>query len=194
MFRRMKLIAAAAVIALLVPAAAQAQTGFGARVGSFSVSGDNVEMDATTAFGAHVSLGFLPILKFQLGVEYLSGTADYTYGAVTVPDQDFTNVGVFADVRYPISLIPMFPLKPVVGGGLNLNMLSYVDEDNAASVGPGAAPADFTRSGYHLMAGLLFNPPVVPLAVSAEYRLQYISVSEGTIPVKGILVGLTFGF
>lgn len=190
MFRRMKLVAALALVAMVLPAAAQAQTGFGVRGASLELSGDNVAMDTEIAYGAHVSVGFIPILKFQLGVEYLSGTATYSYGALDYTD-DFTNIGVYADVRYPISLIPMFPLKPVVGGGLDLNLMSYLDEDSALG---SSDPADYSRMGWHLMGGLMFDPPVVPFTVTAEYRTQSVSVADGDITIKGILVGLTFGF
>ena len=72
-----RIVSAVAAIALvaLIASSASAQTGIGLRYGSFQPKGDYITMDATSAFGAHVALGFIPILKFQLGAEYLSGTA-----------------------------------------------------------------------------------------------------------------------
>lgn len=181
---------------LVLPSAALAQTGFGVRAGSFTPDGDHLKMDATTAFGAHMALGFIPVLKFQLGIEYMTGKADYTFAGGTASDRDFKNVGVYADVRYPISLIPLFPVKPVVGGGIDVNLMSYIDEDTFADAGMSATtdPASFTRTGYHLMAGLMFKAPVLPFTITAEYRMQSISVSDGTLTNNGVLLGLTFGF
>ena len=70
MSRTSRVAATALVLVMLAPALAQAQTGLGVRAGSFSVEGDHVTMDAETAFGAHLALGFIPLLKFQLGAEY----------------------------------------------------------------------------------------------------------------------------
>jgi hypothetical protein len=187
-------VLAVIVLVLLLPAAAGAQTGLGVRAGSISVSGDHIDMDPATAFGAHLAIGFIPILKVQVGAEYLKGTATYDYGGGLDPlDQDFQAISLFADVRYPISVIPLFPIKPVVGGGLNLNLMSYVDEDTFLG-GVSTDPADFTHSGYHLMFGLLFDPPILPFAITAEYRIQSISLDSGSITNKGFVAGLTFGF
>lgn len=190
-------IAAIALIALITPAAARAQTGFGVRAGSISVSGDYAEMDASTAFGAHVALGFIPVLKFQVGAEYLSGTATYNY-TPAIPtagiEQDFKSVGIFADVRYPIKLLPLFPVKPVIGGGLNVNLMTYMDRDAFLSGVPTPDVENFTQTGYHLMFGLLFKPPVLPFTITAEYRLQTIKLINDTVKNNGIVVGLTFGF
>lgn len=193
--RTLRAVSAAAVIALLVPAVAEAQTGLGVRAGSFSVSGDYIDMDAEAAFGAHLALGFIPVLKFQLGAEYLTGTATYKYAGLAQIDGDFTSVGVFADVRYPIKLLPLFPIKPIVGGGLNLNVMSYADR-NAAAGALGSKPdvADFTHVGYHIMAGLMFDPPVLPFTITVEYRIQSIELEDDSVTSKGILIGLTFGF
>ncbi len=187
-------VLAVIVLVLLLPAAAGAQTGLGVRAGSISVSGDNIEMDPTTAFGAHLAIGFIPILKVQVGAEYLKGTATYNYGGgLPDLDQDFQAISLFADVRYPISVLPLFPIKPVVGGGLNLNLMSYVDKDTFLG-GLSNDPADFTHSGYHFMIGLLFDPPILPFAITAEYRIQSISLDSGSITNKGFVAGLTFGF
>lgn len=191
--RRLRMSAAVLALILLVPAAAQAQTGFGVRFGSLTPDGDNLKMEASTAFGAHVALGFIPILKFQVGVEYLTGTADYTFTGVPVNDQDYKSIGLFADVRYPISLFPLVPIKPIVGGGININLMTYLDEDTYAG-GATTDPENFTRTGYHLMFGLMFKPPVLPFTITGEYRLQTISVADGTVTSNGLLFGLTFGF
>ena len=192
--RSLRGVALIAIVALALPAGALAQTGFGVRAGSFTPSGDHLEMEAATAFGAHLALGFIPVLKFQIGLEYLSGTADYDYGvAGTLADQDFRNLAIFADVRYPITLMPMFPIKPIIGGGLNANLMTYLDEDTFAA-GPNPSPEDLTRMGYHLMAGLMFKAPVLPFTVTAEYRMHYIPVTDGTVSSNGVLLGLTFGF
>jgi hypothetical protein len=189
-------VLAVIVLVLLLPAAAGAQTGLGVRAGSISVSGDHIDMDPATAFGAHLAIGFIPILKVQVGAEYLKGTATYNYGSgLPDLDQDFQAISLFADVRYPISVIPLFPIKPVVGGGLNLNLMSYVDEDTFVDMGGlSGDPASFTHSGYHLMFGLLFDPPILPFAITAEYRIQSISLESGSITNKGFVAGLTFGF
>ncbi|GEM_PF-1400240 len=195
-----RLVSAAAVIALVLCTAVpvRAQTGFGVRAASLSVTGDHVEMDPTTAFGAHVALGFVPFLKLQLGAEYLSGTATYGY-TPAIPgsdiEADFTNIGVFLDVRKPFGLIPLFPIKLVLGGGLNYNLMSYVDEEmfNDPPVG-GFSPEDFSHVGWHAMGGLLFDPPVLPFTITAEYRLQSIKLTDETVTSKGFVIGLTFGF
>jgi len=192
--RTLRAVSAAAVLALLIPAVAQAQTGLGVRAGSFSVSGDHVEMDASTAFGAHLALGFIPVLKFQLGIEYLKGDATYDYDGYAAVENEFQSIGVYADVRYPIEVLPLVPVKPVVGGGLDLNVMSYWDEETVAGLDPGADLADFQHVGYHLIVGLLFDPPVLPFTITAEYRMQWISLEDDEVTNNGILLGLTFGF
>ena len=193
MSRTSRVAATALVLVMLAPALAQAQTGLGVRAGSFSVEGDHVTMDAETAFGAHLALGFIPLLKFQLGAEYLTGTATYDYAPIPEVERDFKAISVYADVRYPIEVLPLFPVKPVVGAGININMMTYLDED-AAGV-PGSQDVDdFTHTGYHLMVGLMFDPPVLPFTITAEYRLKSIKLEDDTVSSNGILLGLTFGF
>ncbi len=201
MYRRIvRAVSAAAIVALLMPAVAGAQTGFGVRAGSFTLNGDNIDMDAEATYGVHLSLGFLPVLKFQLGAEYTSGTADYDFGGIyTLTNEDYKGVSVFADVRYPIKLIPMFPIRPVVGGGINMNALSYFDESQVRAIIDGALSGDqdpdsFTNFGYHFMAGLMFDPPVLPFTIIIEYRYQSISLEDETISSTGFLAGVTFGF
>ena len=181
-----------ALLVLMLPAVAGAQTGLGVRAGSISVSGDYVEMDPATAFGAHLAIGFIPVLKVQVGAEYLKGTATYSYDVLDV-ESDYQAISLFADVRYPISVLPLFPIKPVVGGGLNLNLMSYLDEATYSG-GVSTDPADFTHTGYHLMAGLLFDPPILPFVITAEYRIQSIALEDDTVTNKGFVIGLTFGF
>ncbi len=192
MNRRIPHVLSALAIVVLLPVVASAQTGLGVRAGSIAVSGDHVEMDPTTAFGAHLAIGFIPILKVQVGAEYLKGTATYSYDVLDV-EEDYQAISLFADVRYPISVLPLFPIKPVVGGGLNLNLMSYLDEATYSG-GVSTDPADFTHTGYHLMFGLLFDPPVLPFAITAEYRIQSIALEDDTVTNKGVVVGLTFGF
>lgn len=189
--------AAIALVALIVPSTAKAQTGFGVRAGWIPVDGDHISMDAKTAFGAHVSLGLIPLLKFQIGAEYLSGDADYDYGpGLVVTGQDFKSIGIFADVRYPIKVFPMIPVKPVIGVGLNMNLMTYMDEDAITDfIATGSSdPADFTQNGYHFMLGLTFKPPILPFAIMAEHRWQTINLDDGKIHNNGFVVGLTFGF
>jgi opacity protein-like surface antigen len=192
MNRRIPHVLSALAIVVLLPVMASAQTGLGVRAGSIAVSGDYIEMDPTTAFGAHLAIGFIPVLKVQVGAEYLKGTATYSYDVLDV-EEDYQAISLFADVRYPISVLPLFPIKPVVGGGLNLNLMSYLDEATYSG-GVSTDPADYTNSGYHLMFGLLFDPPVLPFTITAEYRIQSIALEDDTVTNKGVVVGLTFGF
>lgn len=196
-----RIVSAVAAIALvaLIASSASAQTGIGLRYGSFTPEGDYIDMEASSAFGAHVALGFIPVLKFQLGAEYLSGEADYDYGSgLVLPDQEYQSLAIFADVRYPISLLPMFPIKPMIGGGMNINLMTYMDREtvenalNNPSTEPD--PADFTKTGYHLMVGLLFKPPILPFSISVEYRIQKIKLEDETVSNNGVLFGLTYGF
>ncbi len=198
MKRRIVLSMAAAALLVVSVVGAQAQTGFGVRVGQISVSSDddNITMDASTAFGAHVALGFLPIVDFMLGAEYLSGTADYNYGpGLTLPDQDFKSLGIFAEIRKTFGLIPMFPVKLVVGGGMNMNLMSYLDSDAVMNYTGGEPDlADFTKQGTHFMAGLEIKLPILPFTVNAEYRMQTIKLDDGKINNNGITLLITFGF
>ena len=198
MNRRIVSTVAAIAVVALIATSASAQTGIGFRYGSFQPEGDYITMDATSALGAHVALGFIPVLKFQLGAEYLSGTADYDYGGgLVLTDQDYQSIAIFADVRYPISLLPMFPIKPMVGAGMNINLMTYMDEATVEDVvleGMDPDPADFTKTGYHIMFGLLFKPPILPFSISAEYRIQKIKLEDETVSNNGVLFGLTFGF
>jgi len=200
MKRRIVLSLAAATLLLVSAGGAQAQTGFGVRAGQISISSDDdmITMDTSTAFGAHLALGFLPIVDFMLGAEYLSGTADYDYGSgLTLNDQDFQSVGVFADIRKTFGLLPMFPVKLVVGGGLDLNLMSYLDKEAVMDFAGSSGDPDlakFTKQGTHLMAGLEIKLPILPFTVNAEYRMQTIKLDDGKINNNGITLMITFGF
>ena len=200
MKRRVLTVAAAMALIVLAAPSAFAQTGFGLRAGMLSLSSEDetITMDTSTSFGAHVALGFIPFLKLQVGAEYLKGEADYDYeGIFTLEGQDFQSIGVFLDVRKSFGFIPMFPLKVVVGGGMNLNLMQYYDEQMVMDFIGGTSSLDlenFTKTGYHLMAGLLFKPPVLPFTITAEYRLQTIKLEGDTLKNNGIVIGLTFGF
>lgn len=195
-----RIVSAVAAIALvaLIASSASAQTGIGLRYGSFTPEGDYIDMEASSVFGAHVALGFIPVLKFQLGAEYLSGTADYHYpGGLDLANQDYQSIAIFADVRYPIQLLPLFPIKPMVGAGMNINLMTYMDEATVEDVvlrGMDPDPADFTKTGYHIMVGLLFKPPILPFSISVEYRIQKIKLEDETVSNNGVLFGLTYGF
>ena len=196
--RILSAVAAIAFIALTA-SSASAQTGIGVRYGSFQPDGDSIDMEATTAIGAHIALGFIPVLKFQLGAEYMSGTADYDYGSgIQLLEHDYQSIAIFADVRYPIKLLPMFPIKPMIGAGMNINLMSYFDRAAVvdAKANPSTEPdlADFTKTGYHLMFGLLFKPPILPFSITAEYRIQKIKLEDETVSNNGILFGITYGF
>ncbi|MFC1628292.1 outer membrane beta-barrel protein [Gemmatimonadota bacterium] len=198
MKHRIVLSMAAAALLVVSAAGAQAQTGFGVRAGQIAISSDDdmITMDASTAFGAHVALGFLPIVDFMIGAEYLSGTADYDYGGVLqLENQDFKSIGVFADIRKTFGLLPMFPVKLVVGGGLDLNLMSYLDSEAVENYTGGDPDlADFTKQGTHLMAGLEIKLPILPFTVNAEYRMQTIKLDDGKINNNGITLLITFGF
>ncbi len=195
------LVTAALLVAIAIPA--QAQAGFGVRAGQISISSedDMITMDASTAFGAHVALGFLPIFDFMLGAEYLSGTANYDYGGrLPLENQDFKSLGIFADVRKTFGLLPMFPVKLVVGGGLDLNLMTYLDQDAVNDyVGGGLSGdpdlVDFTKQGFHYMLGLEIKLPILPFTLNTEYRLQTINLGDDKkINNNGINLLITFGF
>jgi hypothetical protein len=195
------LATAALLIAIAVPT--MAQTGFGVRAGQISINSkdDVVTMDASTAFGAHVALGFLPIFDFMLGAEYLSGTADYDYGGILQLDnRDFKSLGVFADVRKSFGLLPMFPVKLVVGGGLDLNLMTYPDEEAVDDFISGGLTgdldlADATRQGMHLMFGFEIKLPILPFTLNTEYRMQTINLeNDHKIRNNGLVLLVTFGF
>ena len=203
MKRLMTVCLATAALLVVIAIPAQAQTGFGVRAGQISISSkdDIVTMDASTAFGAHVALGFLPIVDFMLGVEYLSGTADYDYGGVLqAPNQDFKSLGIFADIRKTFGLVPMFPVKLVVGGGLDYNLLTYLDEDAVDDYVDGGLSGDpdlvdLGKSGIHYMLGLEIKLPILPFTLNTEYRLQTINLGDDRkIRNNGITLLVTFGF
>jgi hypothetical protein len=195
------LATAALLVAIAVPT--QAQTGFGVRAGQLSITSEDdiVTMDASTAFGLHVGLGFLPIFDFMLGVEYLSGKADYDYGGVLdLDNEDFKSLGIFADIRKTFGLVPMFPVKLVVGGGLDYNLLTYLDEDTVQDYVDGGltgAPdlVDDGKLGIHYMLGLEIKLPILPFTLNTEYRLQTINLGDDKkINNNGITLLITFGF
>ena len=189
-------VAAIALVALITPSAS-AQTGFGVRYANLTPEGDYIEMDATSAVGVHVALGFLPLIKLQIGAEaILGGTATYDYDVpgVAAKEDDFKSLGLFADVRYPISLIPLFPVKPVVGGGMNMSVMTYLDKEAFLAGEVTDDVESLMQTGYHLMFGLLIKPPFLPFTITAEYRMQTVKLTDDTVKSNGILLGLTFGF
>ena len=71
-------------------------------------------------------------------------------------------------VTYPFS-IPLFPIRPYVGGGLTMHWNTFVL--NKAFVANVIKDEGLTKSiGIHLLAGVRFKLPIIPIAAYANVK------------------------
>jgi opacity protein-like surface antigen len=194
----MKRITVLAAILFLIPATvsyAITGLGFGIRGGMVAgLQNDNLDsfikaIDSTSALsknmtmiGGHLKIGTLPVIDFELALEYAWKKKEIT------PGVDFTisDLGVIGSAKYHLD----FPLiKPYVGAGLGLHRLAYKLQGYGGTL---ILPGNESKTGYHGLAGVKIHPPLSPVEFFAEGRYTYISTENKSTKYSAIYAGGTF--
>jgi len=194
----MKRITVLAAILFLIPATtsyAITGLGFGIRGGMVAgLENDNLdsfikEIDSTSALsknmtmiGGHLKIGTLPIIDFELALEYAWKKKEIVSG-VNFTISDF---GVIGSAKYHLG----FPvIKPYVGAGLGLHRMVYKLEGYGGSL---VVPDNESKLGYHGLAGVKIQPPMSPVEFFAEGRYTYITTENKSTKYSAIYAGGTF--
>jgi len=194
----MKRITVLAAILFLIPATTSyAITGLGFGIRGGMVAGlENDNLDSfiktidpnsslsknMTMIGGHLKIGTLPVIDFELALEYAWKKKEIT------PEIDFTisDLGIIGSAKYHFG----FPLiKPYVGAGLGLHRLVYKFEGYGGSL---VVPDNESKLGYHGLAGVKIQPPMSPVEFFAEGRYTYISTENKSTKYSAIYAGGTF--
>ncbi|MBD3170726.1 MAG: outer membrane beta-barrel protein [candidate division Zixibacteria bacterium] len=194
-------IAAITLVALLLSAVNSfAITGLGIGVRGGYITGldmggieDGVKLldpnaevdDQMTMVGAHLRVGTLPIIDFDIAAEYAWKNMEL-YDDYKL---DFKILAVTATGFYKILPTPM--ITPYVGLGVGSYTLTYDIKTPAGST-PVFDPDKTTKFGYHGVIGAKIKPPMFPLGFFARYRYTYISTEDDATKFSTILVGATF--
>jgi len=194
----MKRITVLAAILFLIPATtsyAITGLGFGIRGGIVAgLENDRLDdlikgIDSTSALsknmtmiGGHLKIGTLPIIDFELALEYAWKKKEIT------SDVDFTisDLGVIGSAKYHLG----FPvIKPYVGAGLGLHRMVYKLEGYGGSL---VVPDNESKLGYHGLAGVKIQPPMSPVEFFVEGRYTYITTENKSTKYSAIYAGGTF--
>lgn len=135
-----------------------------------------------TMIGGHLKIGTLPIIDFELALEYAWKKKEIT------PDVDFTisDLGVIGSAKYHLGL-PV--IKPYVGAGLGLHRMVYKLEGYGGSL---VVPDNESKLGYHGLAGVKIQPPMSPVEFFVEGRYTYITTENKSTKYSAIYAGGTF--
>jgi len=197
-----KTILSAAVIVLIAASNSFALTGlgFGVRAGYVTgldtgpiedwargLNADASVDDKMTMVGAHLNIGTLPMIDFDVAIEY----AWKNFTLYQDFDLKISDLSINATGYYKILPTPL--VTPYVGAGLGTHTLTYsLDYTGTATLIMPADPEKATKLGYHGLAGVKLHPPMFPLEFFAQYRYTYINTDESATKYRTILIGATF--
>jgi len=135
-----------------------------------------------TMIGGHLKIGTLPIIDFELALEYAWKKKEIT------PEVDFTisDLGVIGSAKYHLGL-PV--IKPYVGAGLGLHRMVYSVKGYDVQA---AIPERENKLGYHGLVGVRISPPMSPVEFFVEGRYTYITTENKSTKYSAIYAGGTF--
>lgn len=163
--------------------------GIGVRAGY--VSGyDNPDLlvysgaiDKLQMLGAHLQVGFLPILDVDLSGEFAWKNERNFFPGVDLTYGDLSANGT---VTYGL---PMPVIKPYVGLGLGVHRLVYKWDGAYA----GVLPDDKTSLSWHGLGGVSLGFPALPLQIFLEARYSSLQTKPDKTNYTTFLGGVTFG-
>jgi opacity protein-like surface antigen len=188
-----------AMILLLASSGHAGLTGIGFGVHGGVISGYNnltLEESVKAAFGdfsleknmpdlgIHVVISTLRIVTFD-------GSFDYGWKKLAVfdgLDLTYSTLSATASVRGAMSLAI---LKPYVGAGLGLYRNAYSLSGGQLNGAVIVLPADETKVGYLVKAGLELNIPLSPITPFGEFRYNHIPTTGKATHYYQLLAGLT---
>jgi len=203
-----KLIGLTSVLILLFFSSSQAITGLGIGVRAGMIQNyDNPGLDAFSSFlsldkmpflGAHLKIGTLPLVDFELSAEYAWKKKDVvvSVGPLSLKG-DFTvsDFSLNATAKYHLS-VPVF--KPYVGAGAGFHRLIY-KLDVEGMVEPIILPENESRLGLHAVAGIAIKASALPFEIFAEGRYTHIKTRQDRLDTSStnypsIMLGATLNY
>ncbi len=164
--------------------------GFGVRGGYVSgydnpnLVGTNGEIDKLQMLGAHIQLGFIPVVDAEVSGEYAWKSENNIYPGVNLTYGDFSING---SVTYPF---PLPVVRPYVGAGLGLHRLVYSWD---GTYGSGVLADDETTMSFHGLVGVSLGIPAAPVTFFLEGRYTSLQTDPDKTNYASILGGVTFG-
>lgn len=140
-------------------------------------------LDKLPMLGAHVDVGFIPVVDVKVSGEYAWKTEkDFVPGV----DLTYGDFSVNGTVTYPF---PLPVVKPYVGLGLGLHRLVYAWDGTYT----GILPDDQTKMSWHGLAGVSLGFPALPVSFFLEARYTSLQTEPDHTNFTTILGGVTFG-
>jgi len=140
-------------------------------------------------FGAHVNIGTLRVIEFDIALDYAWQKKTLFEGA----ELKFNDFSISGSVR---KSFPIAVFKPYVGAGLATHIMAYTIEYNG-NIYPIVDPnedvsiEDETVIGYHFKAGVALDFPLFPLTPYAEWKYNTIQTSGESSKYSQINLGIT---
>lgn len=193
--KRIALLGTILLLALATTSGAITGLGFGIRGGTVAGLENNHLNDFIkeinpgselsknmTMIGGHLKVGTLPVIDFELALEYAWKKKEIASGV----DFTISDLGVIGSAKYNLS----FPLiKPYVGAGLGLHRMVYKLDGYGGTL---VVPENESKLGYHALAGLKIHPPASPVEFFAEGRYTYITTADKATKYSTLYAGGTF--
>jgi outer membrane protein W len=187
---------------ILIANSAFAVVGIGAR-GGMNMFADDPPGNGPM-FGAHLKLDFpLTPISVELSGELFQKTYDeeFAYGGETVEyETKFRNISANATLKYYMKLMPLSPIKPYIGAGAGLHVMSYeVEYEGETIIIPedaqaGMEPEDVSKLGIHGVLGMDIKLPVMPFALFVEGKYTSVFTEEESTNFTSLYGGINFGF
>lgn len=177
MIRRLRTASVVCLFGLLSHAKAQVDLGIGIRRG---ISRFDDPIGSGAQFGGHASLRIAPKVDFEAMAEVFSSSWNENQLEVT-----WRNALMGITASHSFSL-PTRTVRPYLGAGMCLHMLSK--EFLSDAVGVSAPQKQSSSEGcLHVLGGLRFHLPALPVAVFVEGR--YMAVGDEETPDFPSLLG-----
>lgn len=139
--------------------------------------------DKMTDIGAHLKIGTLRVVEFDLNLDYAWKKQEIVSGI----DLRFSDFSITASVRKSIALAA---LKPYIGVGVGQHWMAYSLELGDQVIGV-VLPENESKFGYHFKAGIDLDFPVFPLTPYGEWKYNIIQTSGESTKYSALLVGIT---
>lgn len=139
--------------------------------------------DKMTDIGAHLKIGTLRVVEFDLNLDYAWKKQEIVSGI----DLRFSDFSITASVRKSIALAA---LKPYIGVGVGQHWMAYSLELGDQVIGV-VLPENESKVGYHFKAGVDLDFPVFPLTPYGEWRYNIIQTTGESTKYTVLLVGIT---
>lgn len=201
-----RLIGLTSVLILLLFSSSLAFTGLGAGVRAGMIQNyKNPGLDAFPAslslermpvLGAHLKIGTLPLVDFELSAEYAWKKKEVTVSIGTEGlkgDLTVSDFSLNATAKYHLS-VPVF--KPYLGAGAGFHRLIYkLDIEGLGE--QIVLPENESRLGLHVVAGIGLKASALPFEIFAEGRYTHIKTRQEELDTSStnypsIMAGVTF--